>query len=95
MTAHKQLLPEAQQDKLKNLLVSGDFMLLKEVIASELATAQVDLLEAEIYKEETDAAKAQAKNLRFHAQRYTHTLEVLNELSRESHSLYTVTLTPN
>lgn len=93
MKTNKQYLPELQSNKLKDLLASADFQTLRACIASELAVAQCELLEAEIWKEETEAALQRAKNLRFNAQQYTNALELLDRMATERYQFFEVQIT--
>jgi hypothetical protein len=95
MKVDKKNLTDAQRKQIQRVLLSDDFLLLRQCVAAELTTHEVDLIDSDIWIDEQDIAKIKTKNLRISAKKYLNALEVLDEMSKDDYPFYTVTITTN
>jgi hypothetical protein len=94
MNSQKVFLPQDQQSRLRDLLASADFKLLRDCLAAELADAQIRLTEVAIWRELSDKAEQQTKAAIFAAQKYTMTMESIDKISTDKYQFFTLNITP-
>lgn len=93
MKTTRENLPTDQAKRIQTMMVSNDFINLRQCIAAELTEYEARLIESDIWIDEQDLAKAKTKNLRISARKYLNALEVLDEMSKDGYSFHTVNIT--
>jgi hypothetical protein len=87
-------LPQHQQEKLRDLLNSPDFILLIDCIKSEGAAAEVDASKVGIWREQSSTANQKAARHILNAQIAQSALSMFETMAKEDFQFSKLTITP-
>ncbi len=97
VTVHVTKFPvdNSKRQLLEKLFASPEYSLLREIINSHCVNAQIAGMQALVYKDHNDRAKAELDTHTAQATAYSKTLDVLDEIGKSEQEWFTVTLEPS